>query len=367
MTAVSLVMAPPIASLTDEGGWVYRGVERVAYADALDRFGNLDDVTRGEDWRLSMEKQNFSRKVYGGFVDSDARTPESVVGYGLIHLPVTENTESAFVSIVVDPARRREGIGAQIMAWVESVLAQEHRPRVMSYVLFAQPANNASTISPASGGSFPADAPGWLFASRHGFTLEQVERRSVCDIPVDPALLNRLESAAAPYAEGYRLHSWRNEIPDAFIDHYAAIETRMTADAPQGGIDIDEVVWTPERLRQQITMMNAAGKDAVMAAAEHVASGVLAGVMDLHVARAGRPDANQEDTIVLPEHRGHRLGMLLKIANLRRLAADYPHIERIYTWNATENGPMLAINVALGFRPDGGAGELQRSGGSLVA
>lgn len=53
--------------------------------------------------------------------------------------------------------------------------------------------------------------------------------------------------------------------------------------------------------------------------------------------------------MVLREHRGHRLGLLLKLTNLLWLREREPHLERIITWNATSNGPMLAINEAMGF------------------
>ena len=61
----------------------------------------------------------------------------------------------------------------------------------------------------------------------------------------------------------------------------------------------------------------------------------------------------------MPGHRGRRLGMLVKAANLRRLTGELPAVRRVDTWNAEENAWMLAINVALGFRPSGGAGEWQ--------
>jgi hypothetical protein len=52
---------------------------------------------------------------------------------------------------------------------------------------------------------------------------------------------------------------------------------------------------------------------------------------------------------VLGPHRGHRLGLLLKVANLLRLHEREPRIDRIITWNATSNSHMLDINRAMGF------------------
>ncbi len=59
----------------------------------------------------------------------------------------------------------------------------------------------------------------------------------------------------------------------------------------------------------------------------------------------------QEDTLVLSEHRGHRLGMLLKAANLAFLQTERPGHPAVTTFNAEENEHMLAVNDALGFVP----------------
>lgn len=60
---------------------------------------------------------------------------------------------------------------------------------------------------------------------------------------------------------------------------------------------------------------------------------------------------DQDDTIVLVEHRGHRLGMLLKAANLAQLERLRPGHPSIVTYNAEENRHMLTVNEALGFEP----------------
>lgn len=68
----------------------------------------------------------------------------------------------------------------------------------------------------------------------------------------------------------------------------------------------------------------------------------------------------QSDTIVLPEHRGHRLGMLTKAANLIQVREAAPDAEAILTWNAEENRHMLDVNEALGFYPFLVEGAFQR-------
>jgi hypothetical protein len=57
--------------------------------------------------------------------------------------------------------------------------------------------------------------------------------------------------------------------------------------------------------------------------------------------------------LVTSEHRGRRLGQLVKATNLRALHAGLPEVTWICTWNAESNEPMLRVNRALGFRPVG--------------
>jgi hypothetical protein len=54
--------------------------------------------------------------------------------------------------------------------------------------------------------------------------------------------------------------------------------------------------------------------------------------------------------LVRREDRGHRLGMLVKAANVERLIASTPQARRVHTWNADINSYMVAINEALGFQ-----------------
>jgi hypothetical protein len=62
---------------------------------------------------------------------------------------------------------------------------------------------------------------------------------------------------------------------------------------------------------------------------------------------------HQVITAVTREHRGHRLGLLLKLAMLELLTTAEPQLERMETMNAAGNKHMIAVNDALGYVPSG--------------
>jgi hypothetical protein len=53
---------------------------------------------------------------------------------------------------------------------------------------------------------------------------------------------------------------------------------------------------------------------------------------------------------VLPEHRGHALGLAMKIANHRAVRRLYPECRVLVTGNAGVNVAMNAVNDRLGYR-----------------
>jgi hypothetical protein len=70
----------------------------------------------------------------------------------------------------------------------------------------------------------------------------------------------------------------------------------------------------------------------------------------LCVAESAPSIANQEDTSVMREHRGSRLGLLMKCDMVRWLRAERPDVTATQTWNALDNTHMIAVNDALGCR-----------------
>lgn len=55
------------------------------------------------------------------------------------------------------------------------------------------------------------------------------------------------------------------------------------------------------------------------------------------------------------------IGIAIKAANLQRFQATFPGNRLVHSWNAEENGPMVRINDALGFRPVEHLAEMQRA------
>ena len=86
-----------------------------------------------------------------------------------------------------------------------------------------------------------------------------------------------------------------------------------------------------------------------MVAARADPGGELAAITQLGVDPAQPGCGTQELTAVIRPHRGHRLGLRVKVAMLDLLAEREPQVTRILTHNAEGNVHMIAINTELGF------------------
>jgi hypothetical protein len=62
-------------------------------------------------------------------------------------------------------------------------------------------------------------------------------------------------------------------------------------------------------------------------------------------------NAFQSGTLVAPAHRGHRLGLALKVLNHLELQRSRTEPRVLHTWNAEQNTAMNAVNAALGYQP----------------
>ncbi|MBU4213736.1 MAG: GNAT family N-acetyltransferase [Actinobacteria bacterium] len=290
------------------------------------------------------------------------RDGRDVLGYAQLEVPTRGNEHLLYVDLAVRPGHRRHGLGSALWDATLDVARREGRGTVFAGIdQRTEPVDGPGTLAPATGsGRVDGDQPGVRFAAGRGLGLEQVDRYSVLHVPLAPEVLAAHHEGAAAVADAdYQVVTWVDRCPDEWVDGLAVLEQAMGTDAPLGGLDLREEPWDAARVRRMEQRRATSGQRTLTAGAVHRATGTLAAFTQLVL--GSRPDFGwQHDTLVRADHRGHRLGMLVKAANLAQLAEQAPRIRRVGTWNAEENAHMLAINVALGFAPSGGSSSWQR-------
>lgn len=275
-----------------------------------------------------------------------------------------EGARTAEITVGVASGERRRGIGTALLHH-----AEEHARSIGREVL-----TGFSDVAPAGlelpgprleppdgAASIPAADPGAAFATHHGYRLGQLERVSGLEVTgrFDEfgALLAERLAARDEAAAAYRLVGWIDHAPEDLLDSLAVTHASMATDPPAGGITVDEEVWDAARVRAGEELALRSGRTTLVQAVV-APDGAVAGYTELSLPPNSKA-VFQWDTIVLGPHRGHGLGMLLKLGNLVRLGETAPERSDIYTWNADENDHMLAINIALGFTPRGLSAEWQ--------
>jgi len=338
--------------------WTVEGVVRVSE--------EIDRPTHGTDFSLDVPTtratlQEPHRKVHRLVaVPRGSTDPADVVGCAMVGLPLVGNSHVSVVYVGVRPDRRRQGIGADLFDAGLQIARDAGRRVVLSDSAFAvePPPGPDALESPGGSGRIPADHDSTRFALARGFTLEQVVRHSVLDVPVPAAVLDAVRPDPGP---DYRVHLMQDGYDEEWLDQLAVLKTRMSTDVPHGGLELAEDPWDADRVRTRAADLRRRGQGILTAVVEHVPTGTLAGYSGVEYPLDKPAVVFQGDTLVLREHRGHGLGMLAKVAVLDALTDVRPQAQRIHTWNAQENAHMLAINVALGFRQASVDAEWQRS------
>jgi GNAT superfamily N-acetyltransferase len=362
-TASWLVQEMPVpASLDDDDAWALHGVADLERVVQLDDWGYDDLAYPAAATLEGLRDQRYTARV--PLIATHPDRPREVVGALFLRVPQVSNLHLTEGAVLVHPKHRRRGVGSALLAQAE-VRTRElgRRLMILESDHGSEPAaDDPDAMTPPTGaGRISRSDPFARFAARHGLTLEQTDRYSVLHLPVEPTLLAALEDEARRAAgPDYRVISWQGRCPDEWVDQFALLETRMSTDAPLGGLEIEEDPWDADRIRAAEATSAQSNRGSVVCAAVHVPTGTLAGFTELEFPLDAPEVVFQEDTLVLREHRGHRLGQLVKAVNLQRLAELRPQARRVHTWNAQENSYMLRINVALGFRPTGVCGAWQK-------
>jgi len=284
--------------------------------------------------RPPMSPRPFRSRLTLGWTEEPSETclarddAGQIRGFYLLTLPERENRHLAELSPLVRPERRRTGLGTALVAHGADRARQAGRT-----VLVAQTAE-------ASAGEAFARALG----ARHRMTgIFPVLRLGSMPAGHLAALRAKAESASP----GYSLLTWAGQAPEDLLDDVVVL-FQAEEDAPRGAGEEAEQ-WDAARVRADEHRVADQGLRFYTVAARADLGGELAAITQLGVDPAQPGWAVQELTAVVRPHRGHRLGLRVKVAMLDLLAGREPQVTQILTHNAGGNEHMIAINTELGF------------------
>ena len=229
--------------------------------------------------------------------------------------------------VTVHPGYRRRGLGTALLR--ELAAAAEGRAIVEMEGL-------------------PEGGAGQARADAHGFAVVQRTVRQALDLRPRTGLDGRPQRQPAT---GYRLARWLGSVPDELLASYAAARNAIN-DAPKGDMAFRMHEYAPGRVRDEEARARTRRCQLRVVAAIRDQSQEVAGLTYLEGYQSRPELAVQQDTAVLPAHRGHGLGLWMKAQNLRWLVADHPGVQRVRTSVAADNEHMLRVNRQLGFAVD---------------
>ncbi|HEX5089314.1 MAG TPA: GNAT family N-acetyltransferase [Nocardioides sp.] len=310
-------------------------VEVVNAARAVDSPWQHPDTLSGVEGRF---RHGWDGEVEAPYVGLDGDLPVAV---GRVGTTDYDNLHLAWTGVQVHPDHRRRGHGTAML----EVLVDEVKAR----------------------GRTSAGIDGWDdestrgFAARHGFEQKSaaIQRRQHL-AEVDWGDIERLHKEAAAAASAYDVIRRAGRTPDDELEELAVMASAIN-DAPTDDLDIEDEVFTADRMRAYESAQLDRGNRIFRTVARHRGTGELAGHSVVEVDGERPQYAEQGDTSVVAAHRGHRLGLLLKTDMNLWLRDEQPQITEISTWNAESNDFMIAVNEAIGYRVMGRELQFQKS------
>lgn len=281
-------------------------------------------------------------EVYAG------RQGGATVCAGAISFPLADNLNAAEVQVDTDPGQRRRGHGAAMLTRLEATARSEGRSLVNVEVYHP--------LDDAADGNGCADVD---FMTRRGYRYGLGDVHRILDLPVETVLLDRLAASAAPHHAAYRLETVVGPVPDRHLASFAVINASLMTEAPVGEVEREAENADPALLREHERLQAAQGRCAYITLALGPGDEVVA-FTTVMTTEHDREAGFQWGTVVRRDHRGHRLGMAVKVANLRLLQDRAPQVTSMMTDNAEVNLHMVRVNEALGFRAVERLGELQK-------
>jgi RimJ/RimL family protein N-acetyltransferase len=317
------------------------GVPRLGRVTSIERVDIGDDLAFAafHDVYLRSHERDFDQPysavekrvglrsdAYADKVALLARDDEGMpVGGGSIELTLRDNADVAFFDAFTVPEHRRRGHATAVVEEVEGIAQDAGRSHLFTEAIWA-----VDEVDPAQ----------QVVAERLGFRLDLMDAVRALTLP---ATLPPLQ-----VADGYAIHSWRGVCPDEWVEGYVDVRRLLVQEAPSGDLALENEFWDIARVRTEEAQWALQRRTPQVSIAVSDDGNVVGHTQLLFP--ADDDEVFQWDTLVLPTHRGHGLGLALKVATMQQAADLLEGRRRITTYNAAGNEPMIRVNEALGFR-----------------
>lgn len=259
------------------------------------------------------------------------RDDDGIAAVAVATYDLEENLENGFGRIHVHPVKRGRGYARAIATPLLDHLEEAGRIRFDTWIKEGQPAEQ--------------------IARQIGLKPVYQEKRSRLRIEdIDMELMDRWIERAGLRASDYELVYFQSPLPDDIVQKFCDLTSIMNT-APREDLVTDDETMSVEDWRE--TESNAIDSQCRLhnIIAVHRPTGDFAGYTQIKTQDLQPELGWQWDTGVDPAHRTKGLGRWMKAAMIKRVMELRPELERVDTWNAGSNEPMLNINVEMGFKP----------------
>jgi mycothiol synthase len=274
--------------------------------------------------RFRMTSPMFVRQRWAAWA-----APGKLAAVLSVHRSTQDNLSIRDVDIEVDPDHRRRGLARKLMATAVEACGRDEGLILQGWTMSRVPSGAA-------------------FAERIGAKPGLRMRNSQLDLrTIDRALI---DTWAAIEPAGYRIEFIDGETPDHLMDNVVAA-IRAINTMPREDLQMEDWKITPETVREWERMGRARGQEHRMALVVEESTGASAAFTELFFDPRVPSILHQGGTATIQEHRGKGIGKWVKARMTQRVLDELPDARYIRTDNAGTNAAMLAINVAMGFKP----------------
>ena len=313
------------------------------------RYSTDDEIAEGVELSNSLRDEFYPEEPRAELATSIAATRAMPARYGLWRVRVRDadglvvsgsstykdwendtNPEVGSLGCAVRAGHRGKGIGTALLAWQIAFSQALGQTRLLIHTDSRLPAGDA--IAAVLGAEVKARE------HENRLWLSAVSTELLTGWVRDGQL------------EAYELLAYDGAIPEELAEAFVGLVLVMNT-APRDDLQVNDFTYSVAQLREGEARTEKVGAREWTLVLRHRPSGDLVGVHTLFFAPDDLKKAYVGITGVVPAHRGHGFGRLLKATLTLRLLAEQPEVECVVTGNADSNGPMLAINEAMGYRP----------------